>query len=97
MRASTTASCARVCRSLGAAAQTKNYDRLSFLYLITGNITKLKMMLKIAEVRMIASSSCPRSCAAGALHRFLAPAFNQVLRTVSPRNCFVCVARADVL
>ncbi len=32
--------------------QTKNYDRLSFLYLITGNITKLKMMLKIAEVRV---------------------------------------------
>lgn len=34
-----------------AYQQTKNYDRLSFLYLITGNTTKLKMMLKIAEVR----------------------------------------------
>ena len=33
-----------------AYQQTKNYDRLSFLYLITGNTTKLKMMLKIAEV-----------------------------------------------
>ena len=34
-----------------AYQQTKNYDRLSFLYLITGNTTKLKMMLKISQVR----------------------------------------------
>ena len=38
--------------------QTKNYDRLSFLYLITGNITKLKMMLKIAEVRVKGELVC---------------------------------------
>ncbi|KAI8925560.1 coatomer WD associated region-domain-containing protein [Entophlyctis helioformis] len=29
----------------------KNFDRLSFLYLITGNVEKLKKMLKIAELR----------------------------------------------
>lgn len=31
--------------------KTKNFDALSFLYLITGNINKLKKMLKIAEMR----------------------------------------------
>lgn len=31
--------------------QTKNYDRLSFLYLITGNLNKLKKTMKIAEIR----------------------------------------------
>mmetsp|Transcript_23313 Transcript_23313/g.51496 ORF Transcript_23313/g.51496 Transcript_23313/m.51496 type:complete len:1215 (-) Transcript_23313:268-3912(-) len=31
--------------------KTKNFDALSFLYLITGNIAKLKKMLKIAEMR----------------------------------------------
>jgi len=31
--------------------KTKNFDALSFLYLITGNIVKLKKMLKIAEMR----------------------------------------------
>jgi len=31
--------------------KTKNFDALSFLYLITGDIDKLKKMLKIAEMR----------------------------------------------
>ncbi|RDX97786.1 Coatomer subunit alpha-1, partial [Mucuna pruriens] len=31
--------------------RTKNFDRLSFLYLITGNMEKLSKMLKIAEVK----------------------------------------------
>ncbi|GBG90440.1 hypothetical protein CBR_g50687 [Chara braunii] len=31
--------------------KTKNYERLSFLYLITGNLEKLRKMLKIAEMR----------------------------------------------
>jgi len=31
--------------------KTKNFDALSFLYLITGNLAKLKKMLKIAEMR----------------------------------------------
>ncbi|CEM30295.1 unnamed protein product [Vitrella brassicaformis CCMP3155] len=31
--------------------RTKNFERLSFLYLITGNIAKLRKMLKIAEMR----------------------------------------------
>jgi len=31
--------------------KTKNFDALSFLYLITGNTSKLKKMLKIAEMR----------------------------------------------
>uniref|UniRef100_A0A2R5L8Q5 Coatomer subunit alpha n=1 Tax=Ornithodoros turicata TaxID=34597 RepID=A0A2R5L8Q5_9ACAR len=35
--------------------RTKNFDKLSFLYLITGNLTKLQKMLKIAEIRKDAS------------------------------------------
>mmetsp|Transcript_49934 Transcript_49934/g.159794 ORF Transcript_49934/g.159794 Transcript_49934/m.159794 type:complete len:1224 (+) Transcript_49934:158-3829(+) len=31
--------------------KTKNFERLSFLYLITGNMEKLRKMLKIAEMR----------------------------------------------
>ena len=31
--------------------KTKNFERLSFLYLITGNVEKLGKMLKIAEMR----------------------------------------------
>lgn len=34
-----------------AYQRTKNFDKLSFLYLITGNMDKLKKMLKIAEIR----------------------------------------------
>ena len=31
--------------------RNKNFDKLSFLYLITGNLEKLKKMMKIAEIR----------------------------------------------
>jgi coatomer protein complex subunit alpha (xenin) len=31
--------------------RTKNFDKLSFLYLITGNLEKLRKMVKIAEIR----------------------------------------------
>lgn len=34
-----------------AYQRTKNFERLSFLYLITGNLDKLRKMLKIAEMR----------------------------------------------
>lgn len=34
-----------------AYQRTKNFERLSFLYLITGNMDKLSKMLKIAEVK----------------------------------------------
>ncbi|CAG8582649.1 3224_t:CDS:10 [Ambispora gerdemannii] len=34
-----------------AYQRVKNYDRLSFLYLCTGNVEKLRKMLKIAELR----------------------------------------------
>ncbi len=33
-----------------AYQRTKNFDRLSFLYLITGNMEKLKKMIKIGEI-----------------------------------------------
>ena len=33
--------------------KTKEFERLSFLYLITGNTEKLKKMLKIAEMRWV--------------------------------------------
>lgn len=31
--------------------KTKSWERLSFLYLITGNLDRLRKMLKIAEMR----------------------------------------------
>ncbi|XP_059279035.1 coatomer subunit alpha-1-like [Lycium ferocissimum] len=34
-----------------AYQKTKNFERLSFLYLITGNVDKLSKMMKIAEVK----------------------------------------------
>ncbi|CAH8615481.1 unnamed protein product [Heterobilharzia americana] len=34
----------------------KNFDKLTFLYLITGNLDKLKKMMKIAEIRKDTSS-----------------------------------------
>jgi coatomer protein complex subunit alpha (xenin) len=34
-----------------AYQQTKNFERLSFLYLITGNLDKLSKLMKIAEVK----------------------------------------------
>jgi coatomer subunit alpha len=34
-----------------AYQRVKNFDRLSFLYLVTGNIDKLRKMMKIAELR----------------------------------------------
>jgi len=34
-----------------AYQRTKNFDKLAFLYLVTGNLEKLKKMMKIAEIR----------------------------------------------
>jgi coatomer protein complex subunit alpha (xenin) len=34
-----------------AYQRTRNFEKLSFLYLITGNTDKLKKMLKISEMR----------------------------------------------
>ncbi len=31
--------------------RTKSYERLAFLYLITGNLDKLRKMLKLSEMR----------------------------------------------
>ncbi|XP_064393238.1 coatomer subunit alpha-like isoform X1 [Halichondria panicea] len=39
-----------------AYQRTKNFDRLSFLYVITGNMDKLRKMTKIAEIRKDVSS-----------------------------------------
>jgi coatomer protein complex subunit alpha (xenin) len=36
--------------------RTKNFDKLSFLYLITGNLEKLRKMMKIAEIRKDSSA-----------------------------------------
>ena len=34
-----------------AYQRTKNFDKLSFLYVVTGNLEKLRKMMKIAEIR----------------------------------------------
>lgn len=40
-----------------AYQRTKNFDRLSFLYLITGNMEKLKKMIKIGEMMLPSSKN----------------------------------------
>ena len=40
-----------------AYQRTKNFDKLSFLYLITGNMEKLQKMQKIGEFHIITSSN----------------------------------------
>jgi coatomer protein complex subunit alpha (xenin) len=51
-RAEPPASRFRECQIVEIAYQkTKNFDRLSFLYLLTGNQEKLAKMLKISEMR----------------------------------------------
>ena len=44
-----------------AYQRTKNFERLSFLYLITGNMDKLKKMAKIGE-RPPPHVTCPPAC-----------------------------------
>ena len=41
-----------------AYQHTKNFEKLSFLYLITGNTNKLRKMCKIAEHRQDVMSQC---------------------------------------
>lgn len=36
-----------------AYQRTKNFEKLSFLYLVTGNIEKLRKMLTIAQYRKV--------------------------------------------
>lgn len=36
--------------------RTKRFEKLAFLYLVTGNLEKLKKMMKIAEIRKDTSS-----------------------------------------
>ena len=36
-----------------AYQKTKNFEKLSFLYLITGNLEKLRKMMKIGKIRLI--------------------------------------------
>ncbi|KAJ8676976.1 hypothetical protein QAD02_012763 [Eretmocerus hayati] len=38
--------------------RTKNFEKLTFLYLITGNLEKLKKMTKIADIRKDLSGQC---------------------------------------
>lgn len=36
-----------------AYQRTKDFEKLSFLYLITGNMEKLQKMMKIAQIRKV--------------------------------------------
>lgn len=44
-----------------AYQRTKNFDKLSFLYLVTGNLDKLRKMMKIAEIRKDTSAQFKNS------------------------------------
>ena len=47
-----------------AYQRTKSFERLSFLYLITGNMEKLKKMTKIGEqaIHVVMLRGCPSQC-----------------------------------
>lgn len=51
-----------------AYQRTKNFDKLSFLYLITGNLEKLKKMMKIAEIRKDVSGHFQTTLLIGDVH-----------------------------
>lgn len=51
-----------------AYQRTKNFDRLCFLYLITGNLLKLKKMMKIAEIRKDLSGQFQTALYLGDVH-----------------------------
>lgn len=51
-----------------AYQRTKNFDKLSFLYLITGNLDKLKKMMKIAEIRKDVSGHFQNTLLIGDVH-----------------------------
>ncbi|CAB4026099.1 Coatomer subunit alpha, partial [Paramuricea clavata] len=48
-----------------AYQRTKNFERLSFLYLITGNVEKLRKMMKISEIRKDVSGQYHNALYAG--------------------------------
>ena len=55
-----------------AYQRTKNFDKLQFLYLITGNLEKLTKMMKIGQSRDLLELYS-RSIAAGTLPASLGP------------------------
>lgn len=66
-----------------AYQQTKDFDRLSFLYLATGSTDKLQKMQKIAEARGDPMSRFHNALYAGDIHGRIA-----VLREVGLRTYF---------
>ncbi|PWA89807.1 Coatomer alpha subunit [Artemisia annua] len=54
-----------------AYQRTKNFERLSFLYLITGNTEKLAKMLKIAEVKNDVMGQFHNALYNGVMKRYL--------------------------
>ena len=54
-----------------AYQRTKNFDKLSFLYLITGNLEKLRKMMKIGEYQDYDGSSSRRTSSQALIWYFL--------------------------
>lgn len=72
-----------------AYQQTKNFDRLSFLYLATGSTDKLVKMQKIAEARGDPMSRFHNALYVGDVHSRIA-----VLREVGLRMYFSALVRS---
>ena len=70
-----------------AYQRTKNFDRLSFLYLATGSTDKLTKMQKIADARGDPMSRFHNALYAGDVHGRIA-----VLRDVGMCECLGCNA-----
>lgn len=67
-----------------AYQQTKNFDKLSFLYLVTGSEDKLSKMQKIADARGDPMSRFHNAMYVGDVHGRIA-----VLRDVGLCECFL--------
>lgn len=71
-----------------AYQQTKNFDRLSFLYLATGSTDKLSKMQKIADARGDPMSRFHNALYAGDVMGRIA-----VLREVGLRKFYICIEK----
>ena len=72
--------------------RTKNFDKLSFLYLITGNLDKLRKMIKIAEIRKDISGQYQGALFLGNVNERI-----KILRVSHLTICLLIAVRQNIL
>ncbi|CAG2110571.1 unnamed protein product [Medioppia subpectinata] len=75
-----------------AYQRTKNFDKLSFLYVVTGNLEKLRKMMKIAEIRKDTSGQFQIALFLGDVHERI-----KILRNCGQNSlAYLCAATHGV-